>query len=248
MTTAAPSPGTITISRKDGAWGLDERGGFGRAIQAGSAADILATTQDDRGPVLAYRRLDCERGRLLGFAAGVIDDLARSGRFTRILVEADGSRRRPLKAPDADEPVFPAATDTVIAVAGLSGLGRPLSEETVFRPDRWSALTGLTLGDPVTPESLARVIAHPDGLMRQAPPQARRVIFLNQADGPDQVAMAGRVLDALARCGMAAPIRAVVAHLKPQPCLRAIKTITIKRHDDRGRENDEEGRMSAGRC
>jgi probable selenium-dependent hydroxylase accessory protein YqeC len=225
--------------------GLDERDGFGCALQAESAADILAMTQDSRGPFLAYRRLDCERERLRGFAPGVIDDLARSGRFTRILVEADGSRRRPLKAPNADEPVFPATTETVIAVVGLCGLGHPLREETVFRSDRWSALTGLTPGDPVTAESLAQMITHPDGLMRQVPSKARRIVFLNQADGPDQVAMAERVLDALARRGVATPIRVVVAHLKPQPCLHAIKMINIKKHDDRGSENNEAGRMSA---
>jgi probable selenium-dependent hydroxylase accessory protein YqeC len=227
--------------------GLDERDGFGRALQAGSAADILVMTQDDRGPVLAYSRLDCERGRLRGFAAGVIDDLARSGRFTRILVEADGSRRRPLKAPDADEPVFPATTDAVIAVAGLSGLGRPLHEETVFRPDRWSALTGQTPGDPVTPGSLARVIAHPDGLMRQAPPQARRIVFLNQADGPDQAAMADKVIDALERLRAPVPVRVAVAHLKAGSLARIIRTTDTRKNGDRGNDNHDDGRMSAGR-
>lgn len=225
--------------------GLDERDGFGRALQAESAADILAKTRDDRGPVLAYRRLDCERERLRGFATDVIDEVARSGRFTRLLVEADGSRRRPLKAPDAGEPVFPATTDTVIAVAGLSGLGRPLREETVFRADCWSALTGETPGDPVTPDSLARVIAHPDGLMRQAPPQARRIVLLNQADNPERVASADKVIDALERLGSPVPVRIAVAQLKARSGARLIRTIDIRKYDDRGSDTHEDGRMSA---
>jgi hypothetical protein len=84
--------------------------------------------------------------------------------------------------------------------------------------------------------------------MRQAPPQARRIVFLNQADGSDQMAMADKVIDALERLRSPAPARIAVAHLKPQPCLRAIKTINIKKYGDRGNDDHDDGQMSAGRC
>lgn len=41
-----------------------------------------------------------------------------------ILVEADGSRRLPLKFPRQDEPVLPDHTDLLLVVCGLSALGR----------------------------------------------------------------------------------------------------------------------------
>ena len=41
-----------------------------------------------------------------------------------VLVEADGAKRFPLKAPAAHEPVIPDETRLVIAVAGLSGVGK----------------------------------------------------------------------------------------------------------------------------
>ena len=40
-----------------------------------------------------------------------------------VLVEADGAKRLPLKAPAAHEPVIPKETELVIAVAGLDGIG-----------------------------------------------------------------------------------------------------------------------------
>lgn len=46
-----------------------------------------------------------------------------------VLVEADGSRRLPMKVPDwRREPVIPLNTDAVIVVYGLSALGKPLNE------------------------------------------------------------------------------------------------------------------------
>ncbi len=208
--------------------GSDEIKGPWRACQADDAAGILALANDYTRPVLAYHRFDHDRLRLHGFPSDVIDELARSGRFTRIVVEADGSRRRPLKAPKSGEPVFPAATDMVVAVAGLSGLGRPLNDDAVFRPDHWSALTGLTASNPVTAESLARIIVHPNGLMRGMPPQARRILFLNQADSPDQMALANIALDCLPMLGGQVPERAVVGRLQPEPLIYVIRDFSTR--------------------
>ncbi len=194
----------------------DEAHGPWRACQVMDQADALAAIGDDPDPVLAYRAVDHQRVRLLGLPAETVDAFASSGRFTRILVEADGSRRRPLKAPDAGEPVFPASTDTVIIVAGISGIGRPLDENTVFRSGRWSELTGVPASAIVTADALARVIEHPDGLARGAPPHARRVLFLNQADTPDRVAVAHQVLQALWARGRRPPERAAIGRLRPE--------------------------------
>ena len=65
-----------------------------------------------------------------------IRNQAEARRFS-LLVEADGARRLPLKAPAAHEPVIPAWASSVIVVAGLSGLGKPLSTDWVHRPERF---------------------------------------------------------------------------------------------------------------
>ena len=49
-----------------------------------------------------------------------------------VLVEADGSKRLPVKAPRPGEPVVPENADMVLAVLGLSALGEP-AEEKCFR-------------------------------------------------------------------------------------------------------------------
>ena len=45
-----------------------------------------------------------------------------------MLVEADGSKRLPIKVPDKHEPVLPSDTDLVIILAGLTCLSQPIME------------------------------------------------------------------------------------------------------------------------
>lgn len=193
-----------------------------RACQADDASALQSLGEKYAMPVLGYRGLDIGRDRLLGFSAETIDSVACDSMFTRIIVEADGSRRRPLKAPDANEPVFPATTDTCIAVAGMSGLGQPLGDAAVFRPQRWSALTGQQAGVPVTPDALARVIADPAGLMRGAPPQAKRQVFLNQADTPERRSMASAVVDALAAVTGRLALDVAIGQLQPTVAVHSV--------------------------
>lgn len=188
-------------------------------LMAADANAIAELANPHPGPVIAYRGVDETRGKALGYPPEVVDLVAERGPFTRILVEADGSARRPLKAPADHEPVFPVRTDAVVIVAGATGLGRPLSEEVVFRSQIWSRLTGVAPGKPVTPESLAAMVAHPDGLARTAPANAHRALFINQADDGTMLALAMRTLECLADGRGGRPACAVIGRLLPHPLI-----------------------------
>ncbi len=107
-----------------------------------------------------------------------------------LFIEADGSKCLPLKAPAEHEPSIPDFVDTVIYVAGLSGLGQPLDAEHVHRPERFARLAGLAIGDVVTPGAIAQVLSDPIGGLKNVPPTARRIALLNQADTPELQAQA----------------------------------------------------------
>jgi probable selenium-dependent hydroxylase accessory protein YqeC len=104
----------------------------------------------------------------------------------------------------------------------MSGLGQPLGDAAVFRPQRWSALTGQQAGVPVTPDALARVIADPAGLMRGAPPQAKRQVFLNQADTPERRSMASAVVDALAAVTGRLALDVAIGQLQPTVAVHSV--------------------------
>jgi probable selenium-dependent hydroxylase accessory protein YqeC len=119
-----------------------------------------------------------------GLSPPDIDTLAATGRFRWIIVEGDGAARKPLKAPAVHEPVIPDCSTHVIVVAGIDGLGNPLDEAHVHRADLFSKLSGLPLGETVTPEALTRIMVHPKGGLKDVPGGARVTIFVNKADSP----------------------------------------------------------------
>ena len=136
----------------------------------------------DRHPAVILARGLGADGKLMGIDPGWIEQLPKQLNVTHLLVEADGSRGRPFKAPAAHEPVIPPSANLVVVVVGLSVIGQRLSEEFVHRPERVAALAGCQLGDTVSPTLVAAVLRHPEGSTRGAPVDARVVALLNQAD------------------------------------------------------------------
>ena len=60
--------------------------------------------------------------------------LRRMAQADAVFIEADGAKHHPCKLPAAHEPVLLPQSDIVLAVAGLSALGKPL-REGCFRYD-----------------------------------------------------------------------------------------------------------------
>lgn len=102
-----------------------------------------------------------------------------------VIVEADGARSHPVKAPADHEPAIPIWAEVVIVVVGLSALGKPFTQEWVHRTDQFARLTGLQMNQPITAESLAAMLAHPMGGLKGIPEGAQKVALFNQADTPE---------------------------------------------------------------
>jgi molybdenum cofactor cytidylyltransferase len=116
-----------------------------------------------------------------------------------LFIESDGSRQKSLKAPAPHEPPIPEFADTVILVAGLSAFGKPLTNEHVHRAEIFSELSGMENGQLITADAIIRLLTHPQGGLKNIPPIARRIAFLNQADTPELQSigadMANKLLD-----------------------------------------------------
>lgn len=135
----------------------------------------------------AFSRNRSVPGKLTGFPPDFIDELFRTGLFRWILVEADGSAGRPLKAPAEHEPVVPGSTGWIIGVAGLWGVGKPLHEDWVFRSGLYAGITGLERKALVTETSVALALTHKNGVLKGEPAGSRRIVFLNLPDeSPDK--------------------------------------------------------------
>lgn len=108
-------------------------------------------------------------------------------RFSYILVEADGSAGRPLKAHADHEPVIPPEANQTICVVGASGFGRRIAD-AAHRPERYAELAKVDVETKATPQTEAAVLLAE---------KLHDRVFVNQAETPEMLAQAeklGRVL------------------------------------------------------
>ena len=103
-----------------------------------------------------------------------------------VFLEADGAKHLPCKAPAAHEPVLLPQSDIVLAVAGLSAVGKPL-QEVCFRLETACTLLGVPPETILTPELLAKLLADEQG-GRKAVGTRHFYAVLNQADTPQRQA------------------------------------------------------------
>jgi molybdenum cofactor cytidylyltransferase len=164
-----------------------------------AVASCRAALARHRLPVLGTRLMP--DGRLAGVSAETVDCLNAQADIDYVVVEADGSARKPFKAPLEYEPVVPTSTTLLVAVVGVDALGLPLDSEYIHRPQRVAELSGAALGQPLSAESIARVLLHAAGPLRDMPPHARALILLNKADSPLRRKAAEEIAEAIRQRG-----------------------------------------------
>jgi probable selenium-dependent hydroxylase accessory protein YqeC len=133
-----------------------------------------------RTPTLASRLLP--GNKLQGISLEQFADIAGWQHIDFILAEADGAKNRPLKGHLEYEPVIPPSTTVLVIVVGADVIGQRLDSEYVHRSEVVAALTGSTPGAVIHPETIARLILHPRGIMRLLPSQTKTVVILNKVD------------------------------------------------------------------
>ncbi len=174
----------------------------GRAVASGTARftlppgrpDVPVVIEEDESLLLeAVRARLTESGwliaatgvgskeRLLPLSFAAVRSLATDDGLHLVALEADGSKMRSFKAPAEHEPAVPPDATTVVAVVGADIFGRPLDDAAVHRPEVVAGLSGASLGDPVTPAMVARVLTDQAGGRKGVPSGARFVVLINKA-------------------------------------------------------------------
>jgi probable selenium-dependent hydroxylase accessory protein YqeC len=96
-----------------------------------------------------------------------------------IVVEADGARRKPFKAPRAQEPIVPSTTSLMVSVIGADALGYPI-DERCHRPLIVAERVDCNPYDILTPARAAAVILHPDAALLAKPESARLAVVITK--------------------------------------------------------------------
>lgn len=143
-------------------------------------AAVVAAALGKPGPVMVVTGGDDHKAT--GPSPEMVDRLYATVPVDYILVEADGARRRPCKAPAAHEPVIPAAATLVVVVIGADAVGGVIAE-VCHRPELVAAVTGRGLGDRLDAAACATLLGHPAGGLRRVPPGARVAVTITKVGG-----------------------------------------------------------------
>ncbi|WOO37632.1 selenium cofactor biosynthesis protein YqeC [Anaerocolumna sp. AGMB13020] len=118
-------------------------------------------------------------GKLKGISKEEAARIHTGNQYAYILVEADGSKGRPIKAPAEHEPVIPDTTDIMIGVIGMDAFGKKVTEVNVHRPEILCALTN-PLNGIVDEEVIFKLVTHSQGLFKNCPVSAKKILLLNK--------------------------------------------------------------------
>ncbi len=121
-----------------------------------------------------------EQGKYLGLDPAIIEGVSLSP-DTVLLVESDGSRRMPMKAPYRHEPVIPANAATVFALMGASAFGEPIDEAHCYNHEKALVLMGIPEGF-FEPPAIAALSADPEGCRKGVRPEMAFRLVVNQGD------------------------------------------------------------------
>ncbi|MCA1688328.1 MAG: putative selenium-dependent hydroxylase accessory protein YqeC [Actinobacteria bacterium] len=138
------------------------------------------------------------KNRLGGVEPAVVSSLASLADV--VLVEADGSRRRPIKGTAEYEPPLPDAATLVVAVGNIGAFGMPVDEEHVHRPEVFSELTGIGSGQSITARAFALALAR--GSLASIPDGARPAALITSVHPGKSMADASVVTRELWRLGI----------------------------------------------
>lgn len=108
--------------------------------------------------------------------------------FDKVLIEADGAHEHLLKAWADFEPVIFKKTSLTIGMIPISVCGRYLSSSLVHRLPLFLKYGPFKEGQLVTPQLLAQVIEHPQGMFGHV--SGPKILVLNQVDDFNKIKLA----------------------------------------------------------
>jgi len=180
---------------------------LGASMVAGDRETLLAAVRAaPKGGGLIVHSGPESQGRLGAVEPETVDAIAALRNVGLVVLEADGSKMRPFKAPGGHEPVIPRSATHVVAVVGVRALDAPLDEGAVHRPEAVRAIVG---DEPTCSAGvIARVLADPRG-GRKDVGERPYAVLVNQADLDPEGA--GELAEAIRAAGVP---RVVVTSLR----------------------------------
>lgn len=117
-----------------------------------------------------------------------------------VIIEADGAKRLPCKAPAYHEPVILEETTDVIAVYGLDAVGTPIAK-SCHRPEIVAGILNRDVTDCLTCQDIAALALSERGGRKSVLPGMGYHIILNKADSKERIKTGKEICSVLLKNG-----------------------------------------------
>jgi probable selenium-dependent hydroxylase accessory protein YqeC len=106
-----------------------------------------------------------------------------------VIVEADGARHRMIKAPAEHEPVIPLQANVALLLMSAEAINQPLSDRIAHRPELVAMVTGINVGDVLSPAVISRLITSEQGALKHIPETAAAYLLITHTSMAPRAAL-----------------------------------------------------------
>ncbi len=112
--------------------------------------------------------------------------------YDYILIESDGSMKKPLKGWRDNEPVISEFTTITIGVLNGNALNLTIDEKNIHRIDRFLKLTEGVVGDKIKVENILSLVFKPEGIFKNS--KGKRILFISNIDSKEDFKNIGELV------------------------------------------------------
>ncbi len=134
------------------------------AMEIESDIDTYFGSEFSGNCMLFSRKISEKKAK--GISLELLAKIKETNEYDYILCEADGAKRKPIKANLEYEPVISELSERIFIFVGAEVLGKKLSDDIVHRVEVFSEITGLKLGECIDEEAVVKCILSDRGLMK----------------------------------------------------------------------------------
>lgn len=129
--------------------------------------------------------------KLIGVLPGKIDEIVDKNIFDFILVEADGAKRKPIKAPNKYEPVIPEKTTLTIGIIGFDCINKAIDEKIVHRPELLKQISGNENLKIIDENCIVNLVLDKKGLFKNS--KGEKILILNKINKEKEIHIARNI-------------------------------------------------------
>lgn len=117
--------------------------------------------------------------------------------FQYLLIEADGSKRKPIKGWNSTEPVILNATTNTIGVISIEAIGNKINRDNVFRIKEFLDITDAVENEIISEANMVSLIFHNQGLFKNS--KGEKVLFINKVESQEHERLAEKLIENILR-------------------------------------------------